>query len=553
MIREIVFVIMLFGVLSSVNAQLNDIPPPPPPPPAPSESRETIVEEPEFEVQDVEFVDFEVAEEVAAPGRNNFKSGYLLKPIKDGYDFYYLPSGNVSRDKIKYGILKYGKVLLPNIFNLDYYYSYDERNGTVVLALEKKKGLYSVNLEKWVIPPMYSEIRKLKDGLYKARKDSGLGLLDEDGEVVIPFENYEINTISGYNNYVLINKGYAKAYGVYNLDTKSLSIPNQYKSLRQTRGNYFLAQRNDGLFNLLDFNNNPQFDTWYTSMVQPSTERPYLIVSQNGTYGVIDFNGKEIVPFKYRMIKNYAYKDGSYLAQDSKGKYGCMLIDGTVTVPFKYDNFTAGNYSKLAVTQIDDRCGILQLNDGVPREIVTCDFESVDIKNECIVVQKDDKFGLLNRFGDEVLATKYESVEVVDGNLVIVSRKGKYQLYDVLGKPITKETYKKMKGLYEKSGYSKKLTYFKCTKPNNKVVLIDKTGKLVIDREFGDILMYKSNRAIVSNKGKIGIYDTSKNKMIVNCEYDQMVEKSKKSYYGFKGNQVYWINISKNVTAKLIE
>lgn len=258
--------------------------------------------------------------------------------------------------------------------------------------------------------------------------------------------------------------------------------------------------------------------------------------------GVIDSREKVIVPLEYMEISNSQYNDGSYLARNKQGKYGFMRIDGTVTLPFEYDNLTK-KYSNNIISIQDGKCGIVRVNSGIPTEIATCDYESISSPGEDygMIVEKEGKFGLIDKYGAVIIDTKYESMEFIQDNSGFAYKTGfggNYQLVDARGHTITSD-YQKIEIIPnqdKKNGYyssSLAFNYFKVQDlTTKKIGMIDRVGRVILEAIYDDIAMEAQGLLVIKQKGKFGMLNVFSKSLSVECQFDQIAY-TDGSFYGF--------------------
>ncbi len=462
--------------------------------------------------------------------------------INDRFDFY---CEKYSKNRYNnLGIVdKDGNVILPHLFSK----SYSNSNSyEVLLNMNNNYGLFNLNELRWSIPMEYEDLNDLGNNLYSAKKNGKWGVVDDNNSVIVPFEWSQISNISGLDNYIIVTSNeYPNRFkGVYSLVERKLAIPCIYSSLYKIdRQNYFLVNK-DSKSNIIDINNIQRFSKWYDEITVPSRGRSYYIVKIDNKFGVIDDNEKEIIPVEYTEFATYPYSDGSYLARNKEGKYGFILIDGRVTLPFEYDNLTR-RYNDNVVSVQNGKCGLVQVNAGVPYEIVTCDYDDIKSGSKTFIVEKNKKFGLLDIYGKLITPVEYDSLESLDENagdgaIYKAKKEGIYQLINEQGKVVGQELFTDISIIPKKNNdsYSNlRFTYMKAKQKNAKYCIIDKVGKIISKPIFEDIVSESENIFIVKSNSKFGMYSLLDQKLSVNYKYDLII-RTDNNYYGFLGNKI---------------
>jgi hypothetical protein len=431
-------------------------------------------------------------------------------------------------------------------------HGYSYNTEPAILGLGFYVGLYDYNTETWTIPIMYESLSKLRDNLYVAKLNNQYGIIDDKNNIVVDLKWGSINGISGIDNYIKVsNTSYqAKNYGIYNIPEKKMTIPCMYSNISEIENaSYFKVQ--DGVkHNIVDINNKPRFKTWYDQLHVPNGGRKLYIVQLDSKMGVVDENGKEVIPIEYPEIKTYPYNDGSYLAKNKDGKYGCIMLDGRVTLPFVYDNVNT-TYGNNVVAMKNSKCGIVQVNNGLPYEITTCDYDSIVGTNNVFLVSKNNKFGLLDLYGKLIAPIEYDEIESTSTNyydqknVFIGRKKNSYYLMNNSGEVLNTKPYTSLAKLpsAEPNQYynSYKYNYLVVQNDKGKYGLLDKYGAEVLAPSLDGIFNEYNNVVTISKNGQIGLYDIFNKKELIPCEYDQIII-DKNVFIGIKGKDFYYLN-----------
>ena len=138
--------------------------------------------------------------------------------------------------------------------------------------------------------------------------------------------------------------------------------------------------------------------------VEPLCENSAVKVRKNHKFGLVDHNGKVLIPVEYEDIESdmplyedtenkVSYLGSSWLWAKKDGKYGYLDKNGAVVIPFIYDG--AKTFSGLMAA-----------------------------------VKKGDKWGFINRDAEEELPFIYDEVEDSDLKYIRVVKDGKEGIID---------------------------------------------------------------------------------------------------------------------------
>jgi len=449
------------------------------------------------------------------------------------------------------GVIKNGEILLPMIFSYNYGGSYDD---FVVLGLGDKYGVFSLSTEKWTIPLQYDNLYYLEDGLYAAQKDGMYGIIDARNKVISDFQWSYVSGIYEMSGYVTVQQGeYPDSkYGVFNVINQQLVIPCEYTTLTKIYyEDNFYAYNEDNKQNIVTLQNELLFDTWYDEVFPTEDGRGYYVVKLDGKTGIVDRQGKSIIPAIYKYISSYPYDDGSYLAKDANDKYGCVRLSGEVSLPFEYDNISGSGNSLVA--ERNGKFGIIKANSGSPYELIACEYDRIEESNEIYILEKDGKCGLLDKYGNTLVDMEYDGLDILYSdyygtNTVFKAKKGDlYYLLGSNGRIITGEGFYNIdlvnNASYDYYSYSSPFSYFQVEDKKGKYGVIDKTGAEVLKPKYLEIGDELSNILIVKTKKGYGLYSLLNEEVVLKAEYDLILIKDS-SFIGIMGNDYYNITYS---------
>ena len=127
-----------------------------------------------------------------------------------------------------------------------------------------------------------------------------------------------------------------------------------------------------------------------------------------------------------------------------------------------------------------------------------------------VAVKLNDKWGFVDKAGEEVISLKYDHVDSFRESLARVELNGKYGFIDKTGKEV-------IPLMYDSAGYF--IEGLAKVKSNGKWGLIDKIGKEVIPLKYDDAYYFHEGLAIVKLNGKYGYIDKT-DKEVIPLKYD---------------------------------
>ncbi len=150
----------------------------------------------------------------------------------------------------------------------------------------------------------------------------------------------------------------------------------------------------------------------------------YVWVYQNGKCGMLDADGKQVVPCEYDFVQTPI--NGYFIVQNeidgtTKALYGIVDPEGKLVVPVKYDDLYIKNHH------------IAQSGDGFYCLCISGEYDECKPYGEdYFIVSQDGKWGLIDKNGNQVLACEYDEIKPVSlgtlSNPYRVDEKGKVGL-----------------------------------------------------------------------------------------------------------------------------
>ena len=416
---------------------------------------------------------------------------------------------------------------------------------------------------------------------YTAYENGKFGVINSDGEIVIEPSYDEIVLIPNNSKPIFICVyDINDAEGTYKtkaINEKNEEILNGYDKI-EVIDNYDSKQ-----------------NVWYEDNV--------LRVSKNGKYGIVNFDGQEVLPCEYDEItalkgvkSNFIVKKGNnvglvnevgqtivnteyknvialkdeykseYIIVNTENKYGLISTSGTVLIEAKYDQVKyIGSSHLFAVKEsetwklFDTEAKKMVIEDGY-KNIVEAKSENI------IVVNEDGKYGVLNKDYTEKIKPQYEDLKYAFSIYYIAKKDGKYGIINSENETIIEFEYKRM--VYVENG-----GFIEADKTDTETVIFDNNlgQKIVgivsdINTEKGYIKVYtdneykyynfkleekKSSDLLTANTlflskkdGKYGFVDKSGN-VVVDYIYEDGTEQNAQGFAAIKKDGV-WGSINKS-------
>lgn len=299
----------------------------------------------------------------------------------------------------KFGIVTdSGDEIVPCAYESVLLYS----EGFAAVKIDNKWGYVNENGEQ-VIPCIFDDVRPFKDGCAIVTQNSKKGFIDTKGEFLLPCiydeADYFMDGLANVNNESFINlKGEIVLTYKNDIMTETIeTIPDWYHRYAHVR--------------------------YYDGCAQ--------VMNNEGKWGLVDKLGREIVRPRYGVMQEFSeglavvkIRIGDIL--DGKYKCGYINTKGEEIVPLKYDdasNFSCG-LGRVAISGTKffiDNKGNRQLSLKTKYEQIGKSFE-----HGLLPVKKNDKWGYVNRHGEEIISPKYEAIQYFSEGFAAVKYLGKW-------------------------------------------------------------------------------------------------------------------------------
>lgn len=247
-------------------------------------------------------------------------------------------------------------------------------------------------------------------------------------------------------------------------------------------------------------------------VLAPEFKGNYAWITLNGKDGVIDINGKFIIPAKYDGIKKEFKNDLALVSNYVKKgwaqmKYGFVNNKGEEIIPLIYDNadsFTDGYTS----VRLKDKWGLIDTTgkiilplqyDGVSQivypglvgvmKLKPGEFESSDVR------RMSSKHGVVDLKGNEIVPIKYNVIDLrfINGYLKVKNQDDKYGFVNTKGVEVVSCKYDDINPFFDD---------FATVSIAGKWGYVDKTGKEIIPLIYDGVSNFENDIAQVFLNGK---------------------------------------------------
>ena len=267
-----------------------------------------------------------------------------------------------------------------------------------------------------------------------------------------------------------------------------------------------------GKYCILDVRENTPITDWYDNI--ESHLYIHTKVEKAGKYGLIDSNGKEIVPCIYDEIGSI--NEEGFVRVRKNCKYGIVAPDGRETVPCIYDEMEEIDDKGFVVIKTNGKYGTI---DCFGKQLIQ-PFSAYKLYffEGLASDSKKGKSGYINGKGENVIQCIYDDVDSFNNGYATVRVKDTKQIIDKTGNV----TYSDNKN-YDSIDTFLARKGFAIVSKDDKDGIISVTGKVIAPCIYDDIdFGYHDDKPItVCIDEKYGWLDTN-GKKITPCKYDEI-------------------------------
>ena len=276
--------------------------------------------------------------------------------------------------------------------------------------------------------------------LYSANK---WGVINQDGEEVIAPSYQEMIVIPNKTKDVFIcTYNINEQTGTY--QTKALNSKNEevltgYEQIEaleniDENGNVWYEEnilriKQNGKYGLIDFNGKELLAPEYDEITELEGIENSILIKKDGKIGLVNDNGSIIAEAQYTEIKNLGdtYKDG-YITINEQGKYGVISTTKKQILENKYDDIAQIYLKEYYLVK---EGGKQKLIDSNGNTIIENGFDEIkSATSNGIIFVKDNLYGEMNTSGEITIEAKYQDLKETKNGIYIAKQNDKYGIID---------------------------------------------------------------------------------------------------------------------------
>ncbi len=290
---------------------------------------------------------------------------------------------------------------------------------------------------------------------------------------------------------------------------------------------------------------------------KPLEKINYFAVYSDNKWGVLGSDGKIVIDPMYQEMPIIIDKEKdvflcTYDIDEENGTYKTKAINSkNEEIYTNYDKIEAlDNYNSseniwyeenVLKVQKNEKWGLIDI-DG--KEIVEPIYDNIStlkgVENS-IVVEKDGKKGLLNDKGSKIIDSEYKEIQSFGDDYkngyITINQEDKYGVISFTGESILPNQYEKIENIYGEK-------YF-VIKENGKEQLIDSQGNKKVTENFDEIKQIANSGIIYTKQNKYGLMDFDGN-IKIEPKYDGLKELNQDIFEAVKEGKAGIIDIDQN-------
>lgn len=350
------------------------------------------------------------------------------------------------------------------------------------------------------------------------------GLIDSSAKTLLEFRYFSLEYVGDHRLIVSEYKESTFRYGLYT-DTNERVIPTEYTSARRL-GNLILVTNAEKKIRIFDLNGNQIRQEWLDRV---SLGEEGLLIENEGFYGLLSEEGKEIYPLTYKQIT----RSGNVRFPE----WEVVSLKDNSQKTFLGDSIVYHEESDLLIVHVNDTEHILKISKTL---FADQQHKLKYLGNGFIVTENAalDEWGIYKTNGTNFVAG-VDSVSI-DSLYFFTKSDNEWNIYNFFGRKLSKWPFQAIRFSQEGNIPVKKNEYWGW---------LDFQGERIIDYKFDEVIATANEQQFIAKYlDKWGVYTFNDNWLII-PQYDSIYAYGD-FYVAKKGNASDIINRKGNVIDK---
>lgn len=344
----------------------------------------------------------------------------------------------------------------------------------------------------------------------KYKDENNYGVIDRDGNIIIE-ANYQNIEIPNPSKDIFICYKDKEQSEVLNSKNETLFKeydkiePIKLKNIASTLcfEKSVLKYKKNNTYGLMDFEGKQLTKNEYDTIENLQSTEGKFLVSKNNKFGVINLNGAILIKPEYDQIKtdeyyseNGKYVEAGFVVSNTTNegyRYGYINYEGKKFLKTEYNEIIrVKNKNVYLIASKDGKYGLYKEN----KKIINPEYQSiVYTENGALIIEKNKQYGIANLKGEIKVETKYSQIEE-NGVYLYAHNSKENDIYDSEG---NKKDMNFSKSVFETENEEYRIT----TLVNNDITyygIENKQGKTLVENNYNYIEYAYGDYFIVEDK-----------------------------------------------------
>lgn len=250
-----------------------------------------------------------------------------------------------------------------------------------------------------------------------------------DEMIIVPDENsalfactYDVNYQEGTYKTKIINEKGETLFSEYDI---AEFIVNYDKSNVLWYENNVIRVQKDGKYGMINFEGRELLKCQYDSIEALNGVKNTFIVKKDDKIGLSDSFGNIIVDTKYKEIKPLGEDNRKeFIIINDENKQGVALSNKTIEIECLYEEIKPLSVNNIYIVKQNGKWQIIDSDKTVN---ITEGFDDVtEIAGENFVIIKNNKYGVINQKGEELIPATYNKLSYAYGDNFVAQENDKY-------------------------------------------------------------------------------------------------------------------------------
>ena len=310
----------------------------------------------------------------------------------------------------------------------------------IIMCIIMLKGIFTEDEEQGNITSI---------DYFAAYKDNKWGVIDSNGNIIIEpsfgemvivpnskedvfLYTYDVNYDDGTYKTKAIN---SKSEGIFTNYEQVEAISSVDENQNLIYDGKALKVQNGGKYGLINMEGKEILPCEYDGINLLQGVENTLVISKDGNYGIADNDGKVIIPPSYSEIQNLGNEASQgFIVKNSEGKYGIVDIGNSQVLELKYDAISKIHEGEYYVVTEGNNQKIVKRNG---QEVLNTNGKEITalLKNpeNGVIYKIDNKYGVMNLSGEDVVEASYDELKEGKTGILIAKKGDKYGIIDMQG------------------------------------------------------------------------------------------------------------------------